>query len=241
MDFRKLCQRVGQESGTVGGSGLPTAVTGQSGRLLRIVNWTADAWRLIQIAQPAGWKWQRSTFSKQTTIGNARYTGTNWAITRFRRFMTDDEFNELYPHSIYKLSDGVAAEMDLPQITLEAYIKRYQRGVQTPGAPREYAIDEDGAMLLGPIPDGVYVVNGRFLKSTQILTANGDIPELPGHEPSAETDKHMIIVWRAVMLAGEHDEGAFQVASSKSKFIADYDELVATQLPKVTLRSEPLA
>ena len=55
MTFLELCQRVDEESGTVAG-GQPTTVTGQSGRLKTIVQWTAEAYQRIQTMRST-WLW----------------------------------------------------------------------------------------------------------------------------------------------------------------------------------------
>jgi len=48
MNYLQLCQDTVRESGTISGDATPSTVTGQSGRLLKVVTWVAKAWQQIQ-------------------------------------------------------------------------------------------------------------------------------------------------------------------------------------------------
>ena len=56
--YLQLCQKLRQEC-EVGGTG-PSAVTGQTGELARLVTWIADAYTELQ--QEYDWLWLRSEF-----------------------------------------------------------------------------------------------------------------------------------------------------------------------------------
>jgi hypothetical protein len=244
MNFLKLAQRTAWESGTVAGTATPATVTGQSGRLARIVKDVAEAWRLIQIAQPGGWKWQRKQFTgKAVTQSTARYGASGWSLTRVNRFLCDHEFTGMRPFTIYGVDEGVANEREIAFMPWETYIATYTRGTQEEGPPTEYSISPDGELCLGPIPDDDYTIGGWYLQAPQILADNDDVPEMPGHIADAEEDEHMIIVWRAIMLLAEHDEGPAQIVTAKAKYAECYQALVGNPkaLPPITVNHEPIA
>lgn len=199
MNFLQLCQRTAQESGTIPGDTSPSTVTGQSGRLLKVVNWTSTAWTNIQNLHD-DWLWMRTEFSGNTSAGSARYTSGSWAIARHARWITD-------PHSvtIYNAAIGVADEGEIAEIPWEAWRSRYGRGAQILNRPKEYAISPQGEMCFGPIPDATYTVRGEYQKSAQVLAANEDVPELP------DSNLHTVIVWKALVLLAQFDEGQWPV------------------------------
>lgn len=242
MNFLALCQRTASESGTIAGT-KPTTVVGQTDRLGKLVGWVAEAWSLIQEAQPAGWPWQREEFSgKLTTIGNAEYTGATWTLPSFGRFAFDDEEPDFWPYTIYLQSNGVVDERPLYGLSWGEFKNRYTRGVQTPDYPQAYAVNpQTGEFCLGPTPNDVYVVSGEFVRQTQILAVNSDIPEMPGHREGAPQDEHMIIVWRALMIMHEYDEGAFAIATVRQKYLERYGNLVARRLPRIEMGGGPIA
>lgn len=243
MNFLALCQRTASESGTIAGTLKPSTVLGQTDRLGKLVGWVAEAWRLIQEAQPAGWPWQREEFSgKPTTPGSARYTGASWSLLKFGRFVVDDDEQDYCPYTIYLQADGVADERILRGITWADYKIRYTRGVQTPDYPVHYTIHpQTGEFCLGPVPDAIYAINGEFVRQTQILGVNADIPEMPGHRADVPEDEHIIIVWRALMILHEFDEGAFALAAVRQKYLECYGNLVARRLPRIEMGGGPIA
>lgn len=195
MNYLQLCQDVSRESGTVSGDTTPTTTTGQSGRLLKIVNWTAKAWLAIQNLHD-DWLWMRSEFTGAIVVGTMRYTDATLGITRWGRWITDDHSVTLYTTSL-----GVADEGELLFIDWTTWRQRYGRGAQTPNRPIEYSVSPLGELCVGPTPDVPYVIRGEFQKSAQALAANADIPELP------DTNLHSVIVWRALLLLAQFDEG----------------------------------
>ena len=230
--FLELCQNVSRESGVISGV-LPTAVTGQSGLLLNIVEWTAQAWTLIQNLH-TNWDWMHSTYTKSTTSGVGTYTPTAFSITSLRTWAPDLPEEQYYPHTSYLTSDGVAYEAALVQISYKQYRTRYQRGTQTNNAPTEWAISPANEIMLGPIPDADYTIQGEYYKQATVLAANGDIPAMP-------TYFHDMVVWRALMLMGGYDEANFQLSDATAKYDEYLERLTKDQLPRLRLGGGPLA
>lgn len=205
MNYLQLCQRTVRESGTISGDATPSTTVAQSGRLLKVVDWVAEAWKQIQNLHD-DWLWMRAEFSGPATIGTPRYTASSWSLTRFSRWILDD-----CSVTIYKTSLGVSDEGALRFIDWQTWRAKYGRGTQTNNRPTEYTISPMGEFCLGPLPDDAYTVRGEYQKSAQALAINADVPELP------DDSLHTVIVWKALMLLGDFDEGAWPVARATVK------------------------
>ncbi len=180
--YLQLCQSLRRECG-IAGSG-PSAVTGQTGQLEKVVAWVASAWNDIQIRCPQ-WRWMRSEFTVNTTAGDDTYAygdctdaKTSAAIDRFAQWWPHDRIE---PFKCYLTSGGVGGQYDLIWMPYEAFRRIYKFGVQqtTQGQPIYVAIDDDERIVLGPIPNGTYTVTGFYQRGPQTLAADGDTPDMP--------------------------------------------------------------
>lgn len=229
--FLELCQDVARESGTVSGT-QPTTVVGQSGRLGKIVSWVVEAYRRIQTSRSA-WRWLETEFEKTTIQGTARYTPSSWAITRFAGWMItggDDEDG----FSIYASTLGVSDESPLVFLDWPTFYKTQTRGVRDEAKPRFFSVSPANELCLSPTPDQAYVVRGRYRKGPQILEANEEAPEMPAQF-------HQGIVYSALMLLAEHDEGFGQGQYWNGRWQAIRSDLERDQLPIIRDASEALA
>lgn len=234
--FLTLCGDLTDESGAIGTA--PSAVTGQTGRQKKCVNWIRRAWELIQNSS-ADWRWMQGEVSAVAlTIDDMNYSATDLGISsRFGEWRGDRFVGGVWyrPWTIYDNSIGQSDESPLKQIPYEQWRQSYDRGSHDANRPIEYAFAPDQSIRFGPKPDIAYRVRGEYRKSIQVLAADGDTPELPSRF-------HDIIVWRAIMLLAGHDESdpAFQQASAKyAELLLD---LQRDQLPAITLvGSGPLA
>lgn len=227
--FLELCQEVARESGTVSGT-QPTTVTGQTGRLLKVVNFTANAWDLIQNAHKS-WRWMRDDFSVSISSGTQRYTATALGLTDWGAWITDQHLLTLY-----KTSTGVSDEGELTFINWSDFRRMYVRGSQTNNRPVHYSISPAGELCFGPTPDDTYTVNSEYRKTTQRLSADADEPNCPARF-------HALIKHVALMLLAEHDEANFAVAAQQLRHLQLFSALEADQLPMDELISfaAPLA
>lgn len=229
--FLEICQDVARESGTISGNGLPTTVASQTGRLLKVVEYTKQAWVDIQNMQDT-WRWMRSTFSGDTTAGAACYTANSFNITRFGRWVTDRD--DYLPISLYLKATGVTDEGPIEEITYEQWRHRYGRGSHDNNRPTVYAISPANEICLGATPDDTYTINGEYIKSAQVLSADSDEPELPSRF-------HDIIKWRALDMLNRHDEAPRQVQYAGDLFSSVYYDLARDQLPGTRISGGPLA
>jgi hypothetical protein len=227
--FLELCALLATRSGAIGTA--PAAVTGQTGRQAKCVDWIMNAWTLIQNANP-NWRWMQGEISAVAlTINDMSYSGSDLGVaTRFAAFKGDrPDGGILYrPWTIYDNSIGQSDEVPLREIAYPIWRTKYDRGSHDAQRPTEYALAPDGTIRFGPKPDAAYRVRGEYVKTPQVLAANGDTPEMPAQH-------HDLIVWRAIMLIAGHDESdpAYQQASAK------YGEgmlnLMRDQLPSLDL------
>lgn len=202
--FLQLCADLARESGAVGAA--PTTVTGQTGRLAKVVAWVADAWTQIQADNP-NWNFLRSEFSGTLAINTMAYTPDALNITDFTRWV--EETPDYRPVSIYP-SGEPENEVALLFTPYEAWRTQYYRGTHDAQRPVYWSVSPARELVVGPKPDAAYVIRGEYQAAPQILAVDGDIPNMP-------TQYHQAILWRAAMMLAEHDEApsALQVAARK--------------------------
>jgi hypothetical protein len=223
--FLALCSLMATRSGIIGAA--PSAVTGQTGRQAKCVDWVMHAWELIQELQD--WDFLKAEIAAVSlTIGTASYTAATLGVaSRFGRFRHDrDEGGGYRPWTIYDNSIGVTDETALLEIPYTTWRQMYDRGSQTNQRPVHYAIAPDQTIRLGPIPDKAYKVRGEYVKAPQTLAADGDVPDMP-------SKFHSIIVWRAIMLAAEHDESPPGLAAAVTKFNQMLSDMSNDLLPEI--------
>lgn len=228
--YLQLAQGVARESGTAAGT--IASVTGQTGRLLKIVNWTAQALERIENLE-TGWRWMRTAFPSTcvTIAGTIRYTAAGWSITNLGEWLVEDRLV-----TIYNSSTGVSDEGEVPYLDWSEFDRQYLRGSQTNNRPGNWSISPQNEFCLGPPPDAVYRVNSWYRRTAEALTANDDVPDMPARF-------HDMIMWLGVIMLNEFDGGVSPLDLARAQM--KYDEylfaLRRDQLPRVTIRAKPLA
>jgi hypothetical protein len=107
----------------------------------------------------------------------------------------------------------------------EGFYNSQLRGVRPPGKPQVYSVTNDGKLIISPVPDAVYTIRGRYRKSAQILTADGDTPEMP-------SDFHTIIKDAALCYIEGFDEGP-RIPVYRLRMLPNWSMLENQQLPGV--------
>lgn len=199
-----------------------STVTGATGRDLIAVNKVIEAWNELQVMSTE-WRWMRADIGAQVTVADQpNYDPvTDWSLTRFSRWVTLPRNT-----SIYLQSDGVAYERLLTEIPWETYRRKWVLGTQTSLAPIDYAISPADDFWLGPIPDGVYVVNGEYWKTPQTLSADADLPELPARY-------HDVIRHLAVMKFSARDSHQNVYGNALAAYNSLMGRLRHEQMPRV--------
>ena len=232
MNFLALAQKVYQECKFPSGTAArPTAVTGQSGQLKRIVDWTADAYKELQRLHP-NWRWMRRAFTLNTVLGDGIYAfgdatdvDVGVAISRFSRWWLNDLYDQ--PKS-YLSSSGVSVEYRLIWLPWESFKYLYRIGTQNNGKPVHISVDPQNNLVLGPKPDGVYVVSGDFQRGVQVLAADGDTPDMPA-------DYHDLIVYYAMEKYGANAVAAETFARARLEAHRSLRALELNQLPDICI------
>lgn len=238
--FLKICQDVARECGVAGGADAtpkPTAVTGNSGELNRVVNWVVDAYKEIQNAQ--NWRWLRKDFTFDTTSGTDSYafgavTDVDDAalITRFKEWRIHDRRN---PPKLFLTSAGVGAQVFLSWVRWDDFEYLYKTGAiqaQT-SQPIHITINPKDEIVLGLTPGDTYTVRGSYHKSPQILTNNDDIPEMP-------TLYHELIMYIAMGFYGLHESAPEVISRADAGKGRLMKQLIRNQSPPFR-KGTPLA
>jgi hypothetical protein len=192
LKFIDMCQRLRQDAG-IAGTG-PTTVVAQTGELARLVSWIATAYTNI-CAQHTNWRFLRSAFSVNTVTDQEAYLATACTDTEvgaligsatvgaFGSWAIDSE----YPWWIYRLSDGTSTRNYFWNLDHASFRDRYDLRPPNHNKPFEYAIrPRDNAILVGPKPDGVYVLQGEYYRVAPPLAVDGRYPVVPRTVPHGD-------------------------------------------------------
>lgn len=230
MNFLQLCQRA-REKCLMQGTG-PSAVTGQTGEMLRLVNWVNESWLDIQKWFPENqgryWAWMRGAFSFTTTDGVQAYLPS-----AFTAPLTDVRFYLKRTFRVYTTADGVAQEQYMDFIDYDTFVEQWMYRTPTRSRPTGFSIDKSNNSILITAPDAVgYTVYGKYVKQASEMAANTDIPGLPA-------DHHMLIIYRTMMKYGASKAAQEVYSEGKIEFERTILQLVADQTEQLSL-GDPL-
>lgn len=211
----------------------PASVVNQTGRLRKIVSWTASAWTDIQRSRD-DWRWMVDEFAGPTLVNLDAYTDAGMSIARFSSWLVRQDQGSDSGLSIFRPAIGRSDERPLLWCDWPLFRDRYLRGEHPAGYPTVVTIDPRDALRLHPTPDAVYTLRGEYRKAPQTLAANTDVPEAPAQH-------HELIVWRALSryLAAD-DESVVQEPRWTALADSMLFDLVRRQTPHLTF-AEPLA
>ena len=225
--YLSLCQEVAREGGTVPTIGNPTAVTAQTGRLARIVEWVDTAWQMIQTDR-SDWRWMNADFSGTTSSGTRSYAASAMGIaSRFGHWIYEgEELDNLF--SVYETALGQDDEGLMTFIEWDKFRRLCLVGpaASVTGKPIYVTIDDAENLQFYPEPDDTYTIRGRYHKSPQTLSADGDTPEMPA-------EFHRAIAYRALMLQAQHDEAYDNLKVWSMEYDRVMDRLRTHQLPRI--------
>jgi hypothetical protein len=199
--FLQICQYVAQESGVIPNLPAPLSVTGQTGKLQRIVSWVDSAYRHIQNSQES-WNWMHGDFEAPLIASLNSYSGSDLGIARYARWSGLDGMQETW--TIRAPGATRDTEQRLQYVRGDYFDSMLDIGIVPSGLPTVVAIGADGNVRLHPTPDAAYIVRGKYYKSPQLLSVDGDVPEMPARF-------HDAIQWRALILLGTFDETPNQI------------------------------
>ena len=214
--FLQLVNDVERESGTISQAQRLSTVVNPIGRQEKIVNWTRQAWEMIQ-RDRADWTFRRAQFTGDMVIGQTAYTASELGITDFSGWLNKNP--HFHPFTLYDNAIGRGNETRLRSVSFEQWHDAYGIGVANSLRPNVIAVGWDRSLNVGPPPDKAYKLRGWYQRSIQSLVADSDVPFI-------DPDYHQAIVWRALMLLAEDDEAQFEIATSGRAYDAIYSRMV---------------
>ncbi len=223
--FLQLVQKTARQSGTLAGGTTVSSVAGVSGRADKLVNWVSDAYLDIQ-NQRDQWAFLRGEFTSALVINTLRYTGASFSLSRLAEWVKDTP--SFQPLTIYDSAIGASDETALHFIPFQEWRERWDRGSHDAVRPTEYSISHAGELCIGAKPDAAYVIRGEYVKTPQVLAANGDTPEMPERF-------HDIIVHRAMMMMGNSDESIVTIQTAQQEYQRLFKALCRDQLPDIVI------
>jgi len=222
MTFLQLCQRLRKEAG-VSGTG-PSAVTGQTGEYLRLVDWITAAYEDIQNAHKT-WRFLRAEFSFSTIASTQEYTPAAVSITDLAVWRRQD----------MRVYDSESDEQFLHYLPWSDFRVNYKFGNNrsSEGRPSVVTVKPDNSLALWQIPDDVYTIDGEYYKSADVMEANSDVPIF--HERF-----HLAIVWRALMYYGGYEAADERYSHGQNEFRRLKRQMDASELDDLGY-GDPLA
>lgn len=231
MNYLQLVQQLRSEVGASGTG--PATVTGQIGMAQRLVSWTNTAWLEIQGLHNT-WNWMRKPFSWVTVAGTGDYLPSAITNTLTGNVMTDMRYWYKDTFRCQKQSIGIQDEQWLVEWEYLVFRNTYRFNVQVNGRPVVFAENPQGkAIMLGQIPDDVYIITGEYQKKAWSLASDADEPDMPDNY-------HMLIVYKAMQYYGLYEAAAEVIQRGKEQYQALLTQLEHEQLQEVYL-GNPLA
>jgi len=231
MNYLQLVQQLRSEVGASGTG--PASVLGQTGQSQRLVSWTNTAWLEIQGLHNT-WNWMRQKFAWETVAGTGDYLPSAITNTLTGSAMTDMRYWYKDTFRAQKKSIGIQDEQWLVEWEYYVFRNTYRFNVQVNGRPVVFAENPQGkAIMLGQIPDDVYIITGEYQKKPYSLVANTDEPDIPDYY-------HMMIVYKAMEYYGLFEAAPEVLARGKAQYQALLTQLEHEQLQEVYL-GNPLA
>ena len=227
MTYLELCVRAREEAG-ITGSG-PTSVTGQTGQLLRLVNWVQQAWIEIQLMRP-NWDFMNSEFSFDTTAETRDYLAADYSIT-------DMKLWDLNSFIAYETAEGESTQYPLIYLPYATWRDSYRVGMNERASDKPVYITRlpTNQIRFEPMPDKAYTIQGDYKRSGQVLTADAD--ELTNFP----LDFHMLVVWQALKSFGFYESAPEVLEQAEVNFDNLLFRLEIEQIPTMSEDRSPLA
>jgi len=182
--------------------------------MLRVVNWIDTAYQDIQ-NEYSTWRFLRESFSFSTIATTQAYTPAAAGISDLAKWITRD----------MRAYDSVADERWLVYDPWDEFRAAYMYGAlrsQT-DKPTNVSVKPDNSLILWPIPNDAYTIDGEYYKTNDIMEANDDNPIFP-------TRFHMIIVWKGLMHYGAYAGAAEKYEHGQNEYDKLFSQLVVDQL-----------
>ncbi len=209
-----------------GASGAPLASLGGvlSYENTRFKSWVNEAWREIQ-RKHRQWNFMERDFSFQTVVGQQLYTPSTLStpLTSFANWKRDS-------FRVYNTATGTSDEQIIGFEDLTVFRNLYIFGTNRTLQQRPvlFSVDTLKRVLLGPLPDAIYTVNGQYYKAAADLVADSDEPE------AFDDEFHDLIVYKVMQKYGFYEAASEVLARGEHEGSILMTKLEADCLPKIT-------
>ena len=227
MTYLELARRLRKEAGGSGTDSSPASVDSQTGEMLQLVNWINTAYEDVQ-NEHATWRFLRSDFSFTTTADTQEYDPTDSGV------ITDTDLASWVKDDI-RVYESVSDENYLNYIPWDEFRESYMFGSsrESTGKPIIVSVKPDNNLILWPIPDDEYTVNGEYYKTADVLSGDSDTSIIP-------TRFQMVIVWRALMYYGAYNAANEKYVHGENQYKRLISKMELDQLEDFTY-GDPLA
>lgn len=220
LSFLGLVQRLHQESATSGEK--PATTVGQRGDARRLVDWISTAWMDIQ-NERTDWFFMTQPVEFVTSANKGSYSAADAGLASFANYKIDS-FRQ------YRVAAGVGSEMELVYMPYAQFRNLHLFGNMRTlrQIPYNFTVDPAKNLLLGPVPDDVYNINGEAFALPTEFSQDSDRPTMP-------TQYHMMIVWRALMYYGQKEAAPEAYTHGQNEYDRLKRLLLQDQLPTVQI------
>jgi hypothetical protein len=229
MTYLQLCQRARQEAG-IAGSG-PSAVTGQSGKLLKLVDWVSQAWTDIQLKRP-NWNFMWSSFSFDTIASQRDYLASGLASPITDLSLWDRDSFLIYKTSLDANDQNELVYLEYPRWR-DGYRARME--VRAEDRPQMFTILPNNQIRFEPVSDVPYTIDGEYKRTAQVLAADADVLT------NFPDDFQLIVVWQALKYYAFFEDAPEVLDEAETMFDNLLVRLEAEQLPTMSEAYKGLA
>ena len=207
MNKLTLCQKIREKCG-LSGTG-PVTTIGQSGEMLRIVNWFDEAWNDIQDVRD-DWFFMRASDSSLATIAASQ----------------DATLPESFAHPIALTLTTGTTKNEVEYMEFPAFQEAFRLNTPSTGQPTVWTVDGNTARF-NTIADQVYPLTLEYFKQPVVLATDNAIPDI-------DTRYQMIIVYKAMQLYGLYDNAQETLAEGMRGYRQTLSKMERDQLPEIT-------
>lgn len=219
MTYLELCQGFVQELGVAGGGeNNPSAVTGQTGELLNVVNWIAAAELEIN-NQCLDWKYLWAEYSQALAIDDQEPTLPTGVLAP-RTWIKDSFYLDRFGVNQRKL-----VWLDWSD---------YRDIDSFPNQPQSITMKPNGVLRLDAKMTQALTLTGEYYKAPTRMSANADVSPIPA-------EYHRIILCRAAVIYGGREDAPEVVNHYEPEYIEILNNLEMTQRPQREQEGDPEA
>jgi hypothetical protein len=200
----------------------PSTTAGQSGELGRVVGWISDAYEDVQNAR-RDFDFLRNEFSFNCVAATSSYPAST--VTNLANWKKD---------SITCYLNTTVDEQYISYVAWDVFRDSRLRGSSgtVAGRPIEFSIKPDKSIVLWPIPDNTYTIDGEYYRNAHVMTADADVPLFNRF--------HMAIVYNALMRAATWLQDPAMYASAQREYGRLLNKIDADNTPTISA-GRPLA